>query len=337
MYNIYQSSRRKDIQYTVYAKPSITIDLFQTDYVATVKEKKIGPFAIRWIQIMGVELPDDKEYVQKELARLQNILKKNFGTVFVQLGIINEITSFENISHRSGEFNDDIKQQRLDTQKKLCKNYWLQIAFRENMPQSNIIYAVQKTDEELIAEMNSGCKERVKKWIKKWLQFREATAEEYELFYQKRCDLSWQKGFRPIGKKDYHDLIDYMQKNKCGSLFVATKDDDTKDDDIVAWSICVYDKDRITYLYGFADRKYSRIGWHHFLKFKIFSRAREHWIKICDMMGGAPTWFPDHPLAGVSKFKESLGWTKIEVFGSYDIILRPLLYQMMKMIYRLKK
>jgi len=35
------------------------------------------------------------------------------------------------------------------------------------MPQANIIYDITKSDEELIKEMNSGCKERVKKAEKK--------------------------------------------------------------------------------------------------------------------------------------------------------------------------
>jgi hypothetical protein len=46
-----------------------------------------------------------------------------------------------------------------------------------------------------------------------------------------------------------------MKKHNTGSLFVAEKDDQ-----IIAGSICVHDADRITYLYGFADRKYSNIG-----------------------------------------------------------------------------
>jgi lipid II:glycine glycyltransferase (peptidoglycan interpeptide bridge formation enzyme) len=83
-----------------------------------------------------------------------------------------------------------------------------------------------------------------------------------------------------------------MKKNNNGSLFVATYEND-----IIAGSICIHDANRITYLYGFADRKYSNIGGHHFLKFKIFSRAREQGIAICDMMGAAPTGFPEHPLA----------------------------------------
>lgn len=189
MYNIYQSSRRKDIQYTVYAKPSKSIRLFGTDYIATVKEKKIGPVVIRRIQIMGIQLPDDKTYIQQELTRIRTELRKEFGTVFIQFGIINEIVSFENISHRSGEFNDAIKQQRLDRQAELLNTYGLQTSFRENMPQSNIIYDVTKTDDQLIAEMNSGCKERIKKAMKNDLSFRLARPDEYDVFYQKRCDL----------------------------------------------------------------------------------------------------------------------------------------------------
>ena len=45
------------------------------------------------------------------------------------------------------------------------------------------------------------------------------------------------------------------------------------------------------------------------------------------MMWWAPTWFPDHPLTGVSAFKESLWWEKIEQWGSYDLVLNSWLYK----------
>lgn len=45
--------------------------------------------------------------------------------------------------------------------------YGLQLSWRENMPQSNIVYDVQKTDQQLLSEMNSGCRDRIKKAIKK--------------------------------------------------------------------------------------------------------------------------------------------------------------------------
>lgn len=155
MYNLYQSPIRKAIQYDIYAKPSYTIRLFGVDYVGVIKRKTIGPFSIQWIQIMGVQFPDNDELVKKELARVSQELRKQYGTVFVQFGIINEIIRFDNITHKSPEFDNDMRQARQDVQRKVADTFGLQVAFRENMPQSNIIYDVHKTDEELIAEMNS--------------------------------------------------------------------------------------------------------------------------------------------------------------------------------------
>jgi hypothetical protein len=56
---------------------------------------------------------------------------------------------------------------RLNIREFICSNFDIKLAFRENMPQSNIIYDITKSDDQLLLEMNSGCKERVKKAIKK--------------------------------------------------------------------------------------------------------------------------------------------------------------------------
>ena len=118
-------------------------------------------------QIMGVELPDDLTYVREELARLKAIYSKKSGNILFQLGLLNEIISFENVGHRTPEFIQDMKQMRMNIRKFICDSYKLNVAFRENMPQANIVYDTTKSDEQLMAEMNSGCKERVKKAIKK--------------------------------------------------------------------------------------------------------------------------------------------------------------------------
>lgn len=55
------------------------------------------------------------------------------------------------------------------------------------------------------------------------------------------------------------------------------------------------------------------------------------------MLGGAPTGFPEHSLTGVSAFKESLGGTKIEIYGNYDLVISPILYTLSRRVYTLKK
>ncbi|MBO4203979.1 hypothetical protein J5893_04115 [bacterium] len=49
----------------------------------------------------------------------------------------------------------DIKQMRLNLRQRIIETYDLKLSFRENMPQSNILYFIDKTDEELLADMNS--------------------------------------------------------------------------------------------------------------------------------------------------------------------------------------
>jgi lipid II:glycine glycyltransferase (peptidoglycan interpeptide bridge formation enzyme) len=183
----------------------------------------------------------------------------------------------------------------------------------------------------LMKEMNSGCKERIKKAIKKWIEFGIATPDQYDIFYDKWIEVSGKKWFNIIPKNQYEKLIRYITQNNRWNLFTSHIDWD-----IIAWSICVYDEHRIIYLYGFANREYQNIGWHHFLKFKIFGRARKNGMTYVDMMWWAPTGFPEHPLNWVSKFKESLWWTKIEQYWSYDLVIHPLLYKISKFYFNLR-
>jgi hypothetical protein len=45
---------------------------------------------------------------------------------------------------------------RLNIRDFICSNFGLKLAFRENMPQSNIVYHIEnKTDNEFLEQMNS--------------------------------------------------------------------------------------------------------------------------------------------------------------------------------------
>ena len=331
LYNLYQSKIREDIQTQIYGKKSFTEKLFWKDYFWLIHEKKMGPIDIKWLQIMGVELPEDKEYIKKELLKLKKKYEKEKWIIFIQLCFLNEIIRFENCGPRDENFVENIKEMRLNIRHQIQSDYWLELAFRENMPQANIVYDITKTDEELMKEMNSWCKERVKKAIKKWIEFWIASPDQYDLFYERRKEVSWTKWFNIIPKSQYNKLIRYITQNNCGNLFTSHINWD-----IIAWSICIYDENRIIYLYWFANRAYNNIWWHHYLKFKIFGHARKNGKTYVDMMWGAPTWFPEHPLNWVSKFKESLWWTKIEQYGSYDLVLKPILYKLSKTYFNLK-
>lgn len=323
---LYQSDLWKEIQSSIYQKSTTEIELFWKSYFCIIKEKKIWPFLLKWYQIMGVILPDDEKYVKKELERIKKLLQKKRGVICLQLWLMNEITRFKNGKKLSEVFKEQVKNQRLILEKKIVETYGLKVAFRENMPVSNIIYDIQKTDEVLLEEMHDSCRTKVKKAMKKNILFKTLeTEQEQESFYHDWKEISGKKHFGIIPEDQFIKLVTYLKKEHKGTVFVTELDGD-----IVGGSIVLFRGNTMTYLYGFGNRKYQNIGGHHFLKFKLFEYAREHWLKYVDAMGGAPTGFPEHHLKGVSDFKESLGWEKIEYYGNFDLVCNGFLYQVFK-------
>lgn len=328
MYNLYQSQLRKDIQKEVYHNPTCTVNLFDKEYFWTIKTKKIWPITTQRYQIMGIEFPSDQDYIHRELTKLK---KKFTGKgIFFQLGIVNEMVSFENITNKSEAFKEDMRDMRIHLQNFLCSNYGIKTAFRENMPQAGIVYDVTKSNEELLKDMNESCRKRIKKSIARGMEYRIIDKKYYEDFFAKRQKTAGIKWFNTISKMQYDNLLEYIAHER-GMLIGAFLDRE-----LIAWTICLFDATHIFCPYGFFDRKFSTIGVQHFLKFKLFSWARENGYRSVDTGGGAPTGFSEHPLTSVSAFKESLGGTKIEQYGSYDIVLNRFLYWVFKQYYKLR-
>jgi len=328
MYNLYQSKLRKDIQHEIYRKPMFTVELFGKEHFGTIKEKKIWPFITRRYQIMGIELPADKEYVQKELSKLRKRFRGKW--IFFQLGIINEIISFENRMLKCDEFKEDMKVFRLELQNVLQLDYSIVPAFRENMPTAWITYDTTKADEALLKDMNESCRKRIKKAIAWGMQYHIVDKKDYELFFAKRQKTADAKWFNTISRSQYEWLLKYIAQEKWMLIGAFL------DGEMIAWTICLFDGTLMYCPYGFFDRKFNNIGVQHFLKFKLFSRARDNWFATVDTWGWSPTGFSKHPLAGVSEFKESLGGTKSELYGSYDVVLNKFLYWVFKLWYKLR-
>lgn len=135
---------------------------------------------------MGLELPDDREKVREELAKVKHYFGKKWGNIFFQFGIVNEITSFDNARAREQDIIGKVRSMRLNNRDQVTKETGMKLAFKENMPQSTITIKLAKSDEELLTEMNSGCADRVKKAIKKGVKVRLANEKDDQTFFEKR-------------------------------------------------------------------------------------------------------------------------------------------------------
>ena len=97
-------------------------------------------------------------------------------------------------------------------------------SFRENMPLATVVIDTSKHDDDLLNEMNSGAKSHVRKAINKQIDFHIAEPQEYASFYEERHKVSQLKGFNIIRQETYIKLMNYLTENKCGNIFIASKD-----------------------------------------------------------------------------------------------------------------
>jgi lipid II:glycine glycyltransferase (peptidoglycan interpeptide bridge formation enzyme) len=102
---------------------------------------------------------------------------------------------------------------------------------------------------------------------------------------------------------------------------------------ILSWTICLFNDKHIVGLYSFTDRNHTNRGGQQYAKFMIYNWARERGFTTYDTMWGAPTGFPEHELASVSAFKESMGGYKMDYIGNFDIILNKPIYKLLKRYY----
>lgn len=327
MYNLYQSDLRTSLRKRVYNEEMIDIQLRGKKYIWTRKIKKIWPLTLSWLQIMWVQLPDDRSLIPAEIQRI----KKKYTDrriIHIQLWCTNILAHYDNAKKSPKPDTEHVRQERQSLRSEL-HSFWLRHAFRSNMPDANIVYDVTKTSEELLNDMHSNSKQWVRKAIRHELVFDVATPDEYGVFYDKWKELSWLKWFNIISRETFDLLVEYIVKHKCGDMFLARYGET-----IVSWSLCLYMWETVVYLYGFLnrDKEVSRLWWHPFLKYRIFEFVRDNkWLKHCDSMGWAATWDKKSALASVARYKQSLWWKTVDYYGSYDIVLNPLLYKLFSM------
>ncbi len=327
----YQSPIRKYIQQDIYQKSCFTLQLFGKDYFWTIKTKKLGPITLKRYQILGIDLPKDHKEIKEAIQKIKSEFWHHWTDIFFQRGVTTPIQTFD-VKDIDDELASSLRDTRLSLRNNMKEEYHLIHSFRENLPESGIVYDLSKTDEELIKDMNKASSLRTKKAIKNNIGFRAIEASEYDKFYDKRQQTAGQKWFHTITKHQYLKLVKHLITTNTGNMFITEHEGE-----ILSGAICIFDQKNLVCLYSFADRNYNNIGGQQYLKFKIFTWGRTEWFATCDMMWGAPTGFPDHELASVSAFKESMWWIKTEYTGNFDIILNPWLYKIFKRIFWIKK
>lgn len=332
MYNFYQSKLWIDIQTKVYKNPHFFIELWGKKYFWLEKIKRIWGVEFKWLQIMWLQAPEMIWDINPELDKIRQKFGNNWKNVFFQLWFINEIVQFPNYEEHTEQFVKEIVDSRKGMQSLFRQQFGLVKSFRENMPEANIIYETDKTDELFLKQMSKTSNRRVKKWLKSGAEFQIAQPFQYEQFFLKRQEVAGKKWFNTTNKEQFLNLMKYLDETWKWALFITHMDQN-----ILSGSVCLFDDEYVTYLYWFSSREKINVWWHQFLKFKLVQRARDNNYRFVNAFGGAPIGIKNHPLASVSKFKESMWGFKIEHYWNFDLITNKIWYNIFKFWNKIRK
>ena len=161
--------------------------------------------------------------------------------------------------------------------------------------------------------------------------------EKLDEYYFEEC---WNL-FIKTGKRDEFGLHskNYYQKMlelKEIELWVARNDKN----DIIAANLMSFYGDTATYLHGSSAYEHRQIMAPHLLQWTLIQEAKKRGFKYYDFHGIAPENQPNHPWAGITRFKKSFSGKTVNYPGTYDFIYQPLsykLYQILRKLNRLLK
>jgi lipid II:glycine glycyltransferase (peptidoglycan interpeptide bridge formation enzyme) len=111
----------------------------------------------------------------------------------------------------------------------------------------------------------------------------------------------------------------------------------THENDILAAIVVLFRGKEATYLYGASANIKRNLMAPYALQWKAMQDARANGCTVYDMFGIPPNEDPDHPMAGLYRFKTGFGGKIIHRPGSWDYPCKPLLYAFFRCAERLRK
>jgi lipid II:glycine glycyltransferase (peptidoglycan interpeptide bridge formation enzyme) len=107
--------------------------------------------------------------------------------------------------------------------------------------------------------------------------------------------------------------------------------------DVLGGIITLFRGKEAVYLYGASSDKKRNLMAPYALQLKAMEDARLAGCAEYDLFGIPPSEDPDHPMAGLYRFKTGFGGRIVHRIGSWDLAYRPLAYRLFRAAETLRK
>ncbi|MCL2184230.1 MAG: peptidoglycan bridge formation glycyltransferase FemA/FemB family protein [Treponema sp.] len=190
-------------------------------------------------------------------------------------------------------------------------------------PPDTVIIDLSASCEELLAKMKPKWRYNISLAGKKSVQVNIGTENDLEIFYSLLKETAVRDGIAVHNINYYRTLYDLCKKKEGVSISLYTA---KHEDDVLAAIIVLFYGKEATYLYGASSKNKRNLMAPYALQWRAMQDAKEAGCLYYDLFGIPPNEDPNHPMAGLYRFKTGFGGQIIHRPGSWDYAYKPFFY-----------
>ncbi len=189
-----------------------------------------------------------------------------------------------------------------------------------------------KSEQELLSNMHPKTRYNIRIAQKHGVEIVEDNSDKAFKEYLKLTKETTQRQGFFAHTEMYHRLMWESLKGKVAHLFLAKYKNDT----LVTWIVFVND-DTLFYPYGASSSKHREVMASNLMMWEVIKWGKKMGLKKFDMWGALGADPDTHdPWFGFHRFKQGYGPKHVEFIGSYDLVIKPVLYEVYKIADKLR-
>ncbi len=195
-----------------------------------------------------------------------------------------------------------------------------------------------RSEQELLASMHPKTRYNIKVAEKHKAKVVEDNSKEsFEHYLKLLTETTLRQGFYAHTPSYHRNLFETLGNNQNPNnlsyhLLNATYDlkDTGKKEILASWVLFVF-KDTLYYPYGASSREHREVMANNLIAWEAIRLGKKLGLKKFDMWGAlGPEPDKNDPWHGFHRFKEGYGAELVEFVGSYDLVIKPAVYEIYK-------
>lgn len=195
------------------------------------------------------------------------------------------------------------------------------------------ILDITKSEEELLKNMHHKTRYNIRLAQRKGVTIREESTEKgFETFnklYFETCKRQNYHGHTP----QYHEIIWENLKHTISHILIAYYEKKP----LAAYELFYFNK-TFYYPYGGSSLEHKNVMAPNLLMWEAIKLGKKLGAEKFDMWGSLPPGYEQNDSwAGFTRFKEGYGTEFVELTGSYDLVLSPMVYKLYNQLHTVRK